>query len=142
MSITSPSAATGTTQASGTSSTSSSSSPAVSENQFLSLLMTELQNQDPMSPSSSDPTTFMTQLAQFTALEQETNTAQSTAQIATQQSENSAVSLIGHTVSYTDPTSGATDTGAVQNVEVTSSGATLTINGTAGIDPSSVTQVS
>jgi flagellar basal-body rod modification protein FlgD len=112
------------------------------QNQFLQLMMTELKNQNPMSPSSSDPTQFMTQLAQFTTLEQETNTAQSTSQMATAQSTNSAVALIGHNVSYTDPSTGATGGGTVQSVQITSSGATLTIGGTAGIAPSSVTEVS
>ncbi len=116
--------------------------PSLNENQFLQLLMTELQNQNPMSPSSSDPTQFMNQLAQFTALEQQTNTAQSTSQIATQQGQASAVALLGHKVSYTDANTGATDTGTVQSVDLTSNGATLTINGTSGIAPSTVTEVS
>ena len=38
------------------------------ENQFLQLLMTELQNQDPTQPT--DPTQFVTQLAQFSTVEQ------------------------------------------------------------------------
>jgi flagellar basal-body rod modification protein FlgD len=104
--------------------------------------MTELKNQNPMSPSSSDPTQFMSQLAQFTALEQETNTAQSTSQIAASQSTNSAVALIGHNVTYIDPTTGATGAGTVQSVQITSSGATLTIGGTSGIAPASVNEVS
>ena len=52
------------------------------------------------------------------------------------------VALIGNTVNYTDPTSGASDTGTVQAVDINSSGPTLTINGTSGIAPSSVTEVS
>jgi flagellar basal-body rod modification protein FlgD len=95
-----------------------------------------------MSPSSSDPTQFMTQLAQFTSLEQQTNTAQSTAQIASAQSTNAAVGLIGHSVTYTDPSTGATGTGTVQSVQITSAGATLTIGGTSGIAPANVTEVS
>jgi flagellar basal-body rod modification protein FlgD len=141
MSFTSPiTTATGATTATNPAST--QKPPALNENQFLQLLMTELKNQNPMDPSSSDPTQFMSQLAQFTALEQETNTAQSTSQIAAEQGTNAAVALIGHTVSYTDSTTGATGTGTVQSVQITSSGATLTINGTSGIAPSSVTEVS
>jgi len=132
-----------TTSTSGTTGTnSSSSSLPINENQFLQMLMTELQNQNPMSPNSSDPMSFVTELAQFTSVEQETDTAQSTATLATGQSTASAVSLIGHPVSYTDPTTGATDTGTVQSVNISSSGPTLTINGTSGIDPSTVTEVS
>jgi flagellar basal-body rod modification protein FlgD len=129
-----------TNAASGTNS--SSSSLPINENQFLQMLMTELQNQNPMDPNSSDPMSFVTELAQFTSVEQETDTAQNTSTLASGQSTASAVEMIGSTVNYTDPTSGATDTGTVQSVEITSSGPTLTINGAAGIAPSSVTEVS
>jgi flagellar basal-body rod modification protein FlgD len=144
MSFTSPTT-TATTAAAATAATAPVTKPksqSMNENQFLQLMMAELKNQNPMDPSSSDPTKFMSQLAQFTALEQETNTAQSTSQIAASQSTNSAVALIGHTVSYTDPNTGASGSGLVQSVQITSSGATLTIGGNAGIAPSSVTEVS
>jgi flagellar basal-body rod modification protein FlgD len=143
MSISAPTTTNTTTSTTGTSGTSSSSSSLpINENQFLQMLMTELQNQNPMDPNSSDPMTFVTELAQFTSVEQETDTAQSTATLASGQSTASAVEMIGATVNYTDPTSGATDTGTVQSVEITSSGPTLTVNGTAGIAPTSVTEVS
>ena len=144
MSFTTPSTTTGgTTATTGTSGTSSSSSAMpINQDQFLQMLMTELQNQNPMNPNSSDPMSFVTELAQFTSVEQETDTAQSTSTMASGQSTASAVSLIGNTVNYTDPTSGATDTGTVQAVDITSSGPTLTINGTSGIAPNSVTEVS
>jgi flagellar basal-body rod modification protein FlgD len=140
MSISSPSVTTGTTATTATSA--AQKSPSLNENQFLQLLMTELKNQNPMSPSSSDPTQFMTQLAQFTSLEQETNTAQSTSQLAAGQSANSAVALIGHSVTYTDPTTGASGSGNVDSVQITSSGATLTIAGISGIAPADVNEVS
>ena len=136
-------AATATTATTGTTATnSSSSSLPITENQFLQMLMAELQNQNPMNPNSSDPMSFVTELAQFTQVEQETDTAQSTATIASGQNSASAIALLGHTVNYTDPTSGATDTGTVQSVEISSSGPTLTINGTAGISASAVDEVS
>jgi flagellar basal-body rod modification protein FlgD len=134
---------TNTTAATNTTATNSSSgSLPITQNQFLQMLMTELQNQNPMNPNSSDPMSFVTELAQFTQVEQETDTAESTATIATGQTTASAVSLLGHNVNYTDPTTGATDTGTVQSVDITSSGPTLTINGTSGISPTSVTEVS
>jgi flagellar basal-body rod modification protein FlgD len=144
MSVTTPTTGTtNTTSTTGTSSTSSSSSSLpINENQFLQMLMTELQNQNPMDPNSSDPMTFVTELAQFTSVEQETDTAQSTATLASGQSTASAVEMIGATVNYTDPTTGNNATGTVQSVEITSSGPTLTVNGTPGIAPSSVTEVS
>jgi flagellar basal-body rod modification protein FlgD len=61
---------TSTSSTSGASSTSSSglggSTP--SEGVFLQLLVAQLQNQDPLNPT--DSTTFVTQLAQFSELEQ------------------------------------------------------------------------
>jgi len=130
-----------TTNTTGTNAASASSLP-ITQNQFLQMLMTELQNQNPMNPNSSDPMSFVTELAQFTSVEQETNTAESTATIASGQTTASAIALLGHTVNYTDPTTGATDTGTVQSVEISSSGPTLTINGTAGINASAVDEVS
>ena len=134
-------ATTNTTNTTGTNAASASSLP-ITQNQFLQMLMTELQNQNPMNPNSSDPMSFVTELAQFTSVEQETNTAESTATIASGQTTASAIALLGHTVNYTDPTTGATDTGTVQSVEISSSGPTLTINGTAGINASAVDEVS
>jgi flagellar basal-body rod modification protein FlgD len=135
----------GTTNPTPTTSTtatnSSSRSLPITQDQFLQMLMTELQNQNPMNPNSSDPMSFVTELAQFTSVEQETDTAQSTATLASGQSTASAIALLGNTVNYTDPTTGATDSGTVQSVEIGSSGPTLTINGTAGISASAVTEV-
>lgn len=118
-----------------------SSATSLSSNEFLQLMMTELENQDPLSPSSSDPTQYLTELAQMTSVEQETNTAQSTAESATEQAVSQAVGLIGDTVSYKDQTTGDVVTGAVNSVQITSSGPTLTVNGVAGVDPAIVTNV-
>jgi flagellar basal-body rod modification protein FlgD len=136
-------ATTGATATTGTTATSSSSSSLpITQNQFLQMLMAELKNQNPMNPNSSDPMQFVTELAQFTQVEQETNTAESSATIASGQSTASAIALLGHAVNYTDPTTNATATGTVQSVELTSSGPTLTINGTSGIAASAVNEVS
>jgi flagellar basal-body rod modification protein FlgD len=109
------------------------------KNAFLMLMMSQLKNQDPLNPS--DPTQYVSELAQFTSLEQETNIAQTSSTQAAEQNNVSALSLLGHTVTYTDST-GATQTGLVQKVDFTSSGPSLTIAGKTGITPSSVTEVS
>jgi flagellar basal-body rod modification protein FlgD len=44
--------------------------PLASENAFLQLFVAQLKNQDPTTPA--DPTQFVTQLAQFSSLEQST----------------------------------------------------------------------
>ena len=142
MSFSTPSA-TGTTGTSATTAaTSAQKSMPINQNQFLQMLMAELKNQNPMSPNSSDPMQFITELAQFTSVEQQTYTAESTQTMASGQNNATAIALIGHTVDYTDPTTQAGASGVVQSVEFTSSGPTLTINGTSGISASAVNQVS
>lgn len=56
------------------SATTSTAADPVDKNMFLQLLVAQLQNQDPM--NTTDPTTFVTQLAQFQQLEQSVNTGQ------------------------------------------------------------------
>jgi flagellar basal-body rod modification protein FlgD len=85
-----------TTGATGTTPASSVSNPAaiLGQDGFLQLLVAEMQNQDPMS-SSQDPTQSVTQMAQFSSVEQLTNLVQSSQQAQ-------SIALIGHTVAYTD----------------------------------------
>jgi len=114
-----------------------SSANSLGENDFLKLMMAQLQNQDPLSPS--DPSQYMSELAQFTSLEQEMNISTTTAASATQQSNSSALALLGHTVSYTD-SKGNAQTGTVSKVDFSSSGPTLTIGGLSGISLSSIAE--
>jgi flagellar basal-body rod modification protein FlgD len=53
----------------------------VTKNMFLQLLVAQLKNQDPLNPT--DPSTFMSQLAQFQQLEQSMNTGQDITAIRT-----------------------------------------------------------
>ena len=67
----------GTTSATGNSSNASSSSatnPLANESTFLQLLVTQIQNQDPTQPM--DSTAFLSELAQFSQLEQLSNIGQ------------------------------------------------------------------
>jgi flagellar basal-body rod modification protein FlgD len=59
--------ATSTASSTPSSSSSGTSTPAPTEQMFLQLLVAQLQNQDPLNPT--DSTTFVTQLAQFSELE-------------------------------------------------------------------------
>jgi flagellar basal-body rod modification protein FlgD len=106
---------------------------------FLKLMIAQLQAQNPLEPGKG--TEYVGELAQFTQLEQITNLAQTSARSNTQQLLSQAVALIGHTVSCADPAGGAPLHGVVQGVEIGPSGATLTVNGTPGISPESVTEV-
>ena len=107
---------------------------------FLRLFVAQLQHQDPSAPMDSGES--MAQMAQFTMTEQMTNMASTNAKIATQLNTSSAVGLIGRTVSYVDA-DGAMQTGKVERVATSKDGqASLTIAGKAGIDPTSISEVS
>jgi flagellar basal-body rod modification protein FlgD len=68
-----------------------SSNTTVNKNIFLQLLVAQLRNQDPMSPS--DGTQFIGQLAQFQQLEQSVNSGQDLAAIRTDLDALAAASL-------------------------------------------------
>lgn len=99
---------------------------------FLQLMVAQLQEQNPMEPGNSNE--YINELATFTQLEQVTN-------LATSSELSEAVQMIGHQVSYTN-SMGEPETGAVESVQRTSSGTTLTVGGIDGIEISKVTQVS
>ena len=70
---------------------------------FLTLLVAQLQNQDPMNPE--DATEFTAQLAQFSSLEQLFNINESMEDLSSAQQQSdrfSTMELIGKTVSYQD----------------------------------------
>ena len=60
-----------TPSSSSTSTTPASSNTNVTKDEFLQLLVAQIQNQDPLNPA--DSTQFLTQLAQFQTLEQSMN---------------------------------------------------------------------
>ncbi len=63
---------------------------------FLRLLVTQLQSQDPTNPTQNED--FVAQLAQFTSLEQATNTTDLLQQLVDQRSELDIVSLLGRDI--------------------------------------------
>jgi flagellar basal-body rod modification protein FlgD len=106
---------------------------------FLKLLVGQLQNQDPMQPTGNDE--FIQQMTSFSQLEQQTNTASSTNSISSQLAQTSALSLIGKTVTYQD-SGGDPQTGKVEQVDIGSDGkATLTVGDQTGVPIGKVTQV-
>jgi flagellar basal-body rod modification protein FlgD len=84
---------------------------------FLKLLITQMQYQDPMQPM--DNTAYVAQLAQFSSLEQMQNL---NASMSALQANN----MIGNTVSFTDD-SGNVATGVVGGVSISSGVASLTV---------------
>jgi flagellar basal-body rod modification protein FlgD len=65
---------------------------------FLKLLVTQLQHQDPMAPTEDRE--FMAQMAQFSALEQMTNVSVSLDRLTRTSQLDQGASLIGRTVGY------------------------------------------
>src|SRR6476661_5009244 len=80
---------------------------------FLKLLVGQLQHQDPLAPS--DDQQWIGQMAAFSQLEQVSNMAASTQKIVDTLNMNGTLSLIGHTVTYLDSTGGS-HTGSVDTV--------------------------
>lgn len=114
------------------------SGQSLGQNQFLQLLMTQLQNQDPMSPM--DNTQFIAQMAQFSSLEQMTNLVSATQAMNANNEVAQSVSLIGHNVTYTNA-DGSTGSGVVSEVDVSSGNVQLKVGDTS-IDPTDINTVS
>jgi flagellar basal-body rod modification protein FlgD len=104
---------------------------AMGKDQFLKLFVAQLQHQDPMNPMQDSD--FMGQMASFSTLEQVSN-------LASENAKTNAIGLIGRTVTYKG-TDGAEHTGAVEKVSTKDGKPSLTVGGTAGVDPSSISQV-
>lgn len=138
MSVSSPTSttATDTVGPSAPSTSTGSTMGSLNEGDFLTLMMDQLKNQNPLNPA--DPTQYMSELASFSSLDEQMQIASSSSESASNQAASSALSLLGQTVSYTDG-NGNAQTGSVSSVNFTSSGPTLTIGGTSGISLSSIT---
>jgi flagellar basal-body rod modification protein FlgD len=105
---------------------------------FLKLMVAQLQHQDPMNPMQDSD--MMGQMASFSTLEQITNMAAANQTIASNLSSTGAIGLIGRTVTYTDEND-IPHTGVVEKVTTAGGSPTLTVAGVDGIEPANVSQV-
>src|SRR5438105_10288226 len=99
--------------------TSSLTTPASSANQvqrdgssldkdsFLKILVGELQNMDPMSASSQDPTQSVAQMTQYSILEQLTNLTNTSSDTLNAQKQTQSLALLGKSVNYADASGSA-----------------------------------
>src|SRR3954466_11321102 len=99
--------------------------PTLGKDDFLKLLVGQLQHQDPLAPS--DDQQWIGQMAAFSQLEQVSNTAETTQKIVDTLNVNGTLSLIGHTVTYLDET-GRAHSGVVQTVDMAGGKASLTVD--------------
>ena len=135
-------------QASLAAASSSAASPAVDKTHqlgkqdFLKLLLAQLQNQDPMKPM--DDTQMIAQMAQFSALEATQQLQQTIQQSSNVQTIFQAGALIGKYIQANQP-DGTSTTGAVTGVDFTSTDGvvspTLQVDGN-DVDYSTIVRVS
>ncbi len=105
-----------TTSSTASSSSAAAASATVDYNSFLKLLVAELQNQDPTSPT--DPTQYMSQLASFSAVGQTVQTNTKLDTLLTSSALSQAETTVGRTVTSSD---GKTS-GVVQSVAIGTDG--------------------
>ena len=133
---------TGTTTATAATTGTSSKTAAnqiLGKDDFLKLMVAQMKNQDPMNPA--DDKDNIAQMAQFSSLEQITNLANATQDLANRLSLTQNVGLLGHTVTYTG-TDGSAVSGTVDGLNLTTDGkATLSVAGQTGVDPTAITSV-
>ena len=116
-----------TTPASSTTSTSATAAPAatnqLSYNDFLTLLMSELKNQDPTQPM--DPGQMVSQLATVSQVGQSVQTNTTLSSLLTSQALSQAEMLVGQKITSSD----GTTSGTVASVSVSGTGvATATLD--------------
>jgi flagellar basal-body rod modification protein FlgD len=117
--------------ASGAASSTSNAAPNVDYNAFLQLLVQEMKNQDPTSPS--DPTQYLSQIASFSNVEQSVQSNNKLATLLTSSALTQAETAIGKTITSAD----GSVSGVVKSVALGSDGsakATLTNGGTLTLD--------
>ncbi len=125
-----------TTNTTTTSTTTKSST--LGKDEFLKLLITQLQNQDPLKPM--DNTEYVSQLAQFSSLEQMTNIASVSNSAYTSQASTSALAMIGKTIEWADADLGVNQTGKVASISFEDGMPKLNV-GTSSVELSNVVKV-
>jgi flagellar basal-body rod modification protein FlgD len=124
-------ATTSTTSTQPSSSTTTSQTPTVDYNAFLTLLVTQLKNQDPTAPT--DSTAFMSQLASFSNVEQSVQMNSKFDSLLSMTQLTQADGLIGRTASSTD----GSVSGLVKSVRIDSNGVVATLDNGATLNVNS-----
>lgn len=101
----------------------------INEQDFIQLFVSELQFQDPMQPL--DNSQFLTQLAQFVGIEQQSEEVTGINNLATLDSSDQTVALLSHTVQVSNA-DGSSSTGKVTGIQYSSNGIQLTVTPSSG----------
>lgn len=108
-------------------STTASAQSTLSTQDFLQLLATQMQNQDPLQPM--DNSAYLAQMAQFTSLQQMNTLSSTVSVMSSSQQQLAAVSYLGRNVTMDNGNSG-TAVGTVTAVDTSGSTPQLQVNGT------------
>ena len=112
----------------GSAATSTSAASSIGLQDFMRILLTQLNYQDPLKPMDNQE--FMAQMAQFTALQQTQQLNEKIAQLITNQAALQSVGLIGRTVNVT--TSSGSVTGTVSALSLQGDSPSITVTTTSG----------
>jgi flagellar basal-body rod modification protein FlgD len=96
----------------------------ISIQDFLKILVAQLNNQDPMKPMDNQE--FVTQLAQFTSLQQTQEMNTKISSLLTQQATTQSIGLLGRSVDVNS--NGTTSTGTVKGLNFVNGEPQLTVN--------------
>ena len=105
----------------------SAGSTTLTQANFLNLLTTQLENQDPLNPMSD--TDFIAQMANFSSLQEMTTLTQNFSDFSASDLVTAAQGYLGNQVTVTDPTLGSV-TGTVTGVDISSGTPEIMVNGT------------
>jgi flagellar basal-body rod modification protein FlgD len=124
--------------ANGSSSSGGNSLQSLNSSDFIQFLITELQNQDPMNPTSSDA--MLQQLSEIGQLQSSTNLDTDLTGMVQQNQVSAASSMLGKQVQGTDQNSNAVQ-GIVSAVNVTTNGVNLSLTNGSTVSLANVTSI-
>jgi flagellar basal-body rod modification protein FlgD len=107
-----------------TDSSSTTATSGINEQDFIKLFVNELQFQDPMQPL--DNSQFLTQLAQFVSIQQQSQEVSGIGNLVTLGTQTEPLGLLSHAVQIAN-SDGTTTSGKVSGVNFGTSGVTLTV---------------
>ncbi|HVZ04401.1 flagellar hook assembly protein FlgD [Hyphomicrobium sp.] len=117
-----PTGSTTSNQDTTSNSTTSTDGSTLDYDDFLQLMVAQLQNQDPLNPT--DSTEYMSQIAQFSSVEQGINTNAKLDQLLVNSNISQASTMVGHTLVSADGSA----SGIIASVKIDSSGTTAILD--------------